>query len=137
VKPLVRLITSTVAPGTWRVFDENGLDVTKQTLEANSGADGSMRPRRVGSITPFYTSMSLIIRGTAETHENVGNLLRGLRSFVGARERNTNAKGSMETRARAEARLREAEPSHSPAQPKARLEQLVDELRVEVAKLPK
>ena len=38
-----------------------------------------------GSITPFYLSISLIIRRTPEVHEEVANLLRGLRRLAEAR----------------------------------------------------
>jgi len=69
--PIIELITSAVAPGTWKARDPAGQDVP--------AADG--RPGVVGSITPFYLSTSLIIRHTAEIHDQVQNQLRLLRRF--------------------------------------------------------
>jgi len=85
MKPLICLITSTVAPETWRVLDENGDDATAQTLPNTSEGGRPVDSKRVGSITPFFLSVSLIVRCTAEIHEQVANLLKGLRDVVYAR----------------------------------------------------
>jgi type II secretory pathway component GspD/PulD (secretin) len=80
--PLVQLITTSIAPGTWRVHDTNGQDVSgAYGLGGGFGGDagGIDTNRPPGAITPFFLSISLIIRHTAEVHEQVADLLRQLR----------------------------------------------------------
>ena len=83
--PLVQLITNTVAPGSWQVQDGSGQDVSSAYGLGGGfgggagGAGGIDENRPPGSITPFYLSISLIIRHTAEVHEQVADLLRQLR----------------------------------------------------------
>jgi hypothetical protein len=137
--PLILLIASNVAPGTWHVRNKTGADFTAENLGASAPANRSAGGNRVGSITPYFLSISLIIRCTAETHEQVGNLLRGLRNVIYARdhygieERATDSKAA----AAAAAPASRAEAVPSPTESKARIEQLVNELRKEVEKLPK
>ncbi len=81
--PILQLITSSVAPGTWRIYDgQNGQDVTGAYGMGGGfgGAGGDAADTQpIGSITPFYLSISLIIRHTAEIHDQVADLLRQLR----------------------------------------------------------
>ncbi len=80
--PLVSLITATIAPGSWRVHDVSGGDNTGAYGMGGGfagDADGLDTAQPIGSITPFYLSISLIIRHTAEVHEQVADLLRQLR----------------------------------------------------------
>ncbi len=81
--PLIQLITNSIAPGTWRVHDNNGQDVSSAYgLGGGFGGDaggGIDTNRPPGAITPFFLSISLIIRHTAEVHEQVADLLRQLR----------------------------------------------------------
>jgi RNA polymerase sigma factor (sigma-70 family) len=103
MRPLISLITSTVARGSWRVFDGQGMtsaalgsdkgkafngrgnDITSQYVRPGRGrGDGPSRP--VGSITPFFLSISLIVRQTPEVHEEVAELLRGLRRLLDSTE---------------------------------------------------
>ena len=85
MSPLVDLITSTVARGTWPIHDGSGKDITSE--HASKG-----RRKRVvaseptGAITPFFLSISLIIRCTQDVHDEVADLLRGLRRLQDARE---------------------------------------------------
>ena len=53
--PLIDLLASTVAPGTWTIHDEKG------------NADG--QGRRPGSIIPFHASLSLVVRHTPEVQD--------------------------------------------------------------------
>ena len=76
--PVIDLITSTVARGTWTV------DVGRDQATIINGRlvetkDGAATPKTVGVITPFFLSVSLIVRHTAEVHDEVANLLRKLR----------------------------------------------------------
>jgi RNA polymerase sigma factor (sigma-70 family) len=137
--PLVLLITSNVAPGSWQVRNEAGADITAQALGAGSLANRSAGGSRVGSITPFFPSISLIIRCTAETHEQVGNFLTGLLNVIYARDRNSAEKRPTEQKAAAdsEATASAADAVRPPTVPKTRIEQLVDELRKQVEKLQK
>ena len=78
--PLINLITNTIAPGTWRVTDSTGKSENAYGMGgAFGGAGGDADPAQPGSITPFLLSISLIIRHTAEVHEDVAELLKQLR----------------------------------------------------------
>jgi type II secretory pathway component GspD/PulD (secretin) len=80
--PLIQLISSSVAPGTWSVRDERGNDVSgAYGMGGGFGGDagGVNTERQPGAIVPFYLSISLIIRHTAEVHEQVADLLKQLR----------------------------------------------------------
>jgi hypothetical protein len=59
-EPLVNLLTSSVAPGSWRKDGEGG---------------------GVGSMTPFYLSINLIVRTTPEIHDQMAQRLRELRKL--------------------------------------------------------
>src|SRR3954471_9254402 len=87
--PLIQLITTSIAPGTWRVTDSTGQDLSPAYGlgqgfggpggggGAGGGIDEQQRPP--GAIIPFFLSISLIIRHTAEVHEQIADLLRQLR----------------------------------------------------------
>lgn len=71
MEPMIDLITSTIEPGTWTVRGE----------PYGRGGPEDRRKERVGTITPYYLSVSLIIRHDPETHDKVANLLRLLRQL--------------------------------------------------------
>jgi type II secretory pathway component GspD/PulD (secretin) len=83
--PIIQLITTSIAPGTWRVYDNANQDVSAAYglgagLGGGDGGGGGLDQNRPpGAITPFFLSISLIIRHTAEVHEQVADLLRQLR----------------------------------------------------------
>ncbi len=79
--PLINLITNTIAPGTWRVTDSTGKSENAYGMGGafGGGAGGDDAAAQPGSITPFMLSISLIIRHTAEVHEEVAELLKQLR----------------------------------------------------------
>jgi type II secretory pathway component GspD/PulD (secretin)/tetratricopeptide (TPR) repeat protein len=82
--PLIQLIVSSIAPGTWKVFDENGKENSAAYgLGGGFGGAGGLNdtPEPVGSIMPFFLSISLIIRHTAEVHGEIEDLLRQLRKL--------------------------------------------------------
>ncbi|HEX8199402.1 MAG TPA: type II secretory pathway, component PulD, partial [Isosphaeraceae bacterium] len=81
--PLIQLIATTIAPGTWRVGDGSG-DPLGGGFGQGAGMDagggiGGAGEQAIGSITPFYLNISLIIRQTAEVHDQIVDLLRQLR----------------------------------------------------------
>ena len=76
--PLIQLITSTIAPNTWKVTDTGG-DGGAYGMGGAFGGANDADPAQPGSITPFLLSISLIIRHTAEVHEEVAELLKQLR----------------------------------------------------------
>ncbi len=80
--PLINFITSTIAPGTWRIVDTSGKEITGLTDSRQKEATGESNKTRTGQIIPFFMSISLIIRHDAEVHEQVANLLRGFRTVV-------------------------------------------------------
>ena len=79
--PLINLITNTIAPGSWRVTDMAGKSENAYGMGGafGGGAGGDADAAQPGSITPFMLSISLIIRHTAEVHEEVAELLKQLR----------------------------------------------------------
>jgi type II secretory pathway component GspD/PulD (secretin) len=83
--PLINLITSTIAPGTWsRDHTPMGMGESagygQGAAFGGGGLDGDANPP-VGTITPFFLNISLIIRHTAETHDEIVDLLRQLRKL--------------------------------------------------------
>ncbi len=135
MSPVVDLITSTAARGTWTLRDGHGNEVAP----AKRGPVGS-RSATVGQITPFYLSLSLIVRHTKEGHEEVADVLRKLRRLLDARDNPPGAGAN--DREEADRRLTELNAANKPAPPassdrNARIRRLLDELRQEVEKLPK
>ena len=76
--PLIQLITTTIEPNTWKIA-EPGSEGAYGMGGGFGGADAAADRAQPGSITPFLLSISLIIRHTAEVHEQVAELLRQLR----------------------------------------------------------
>ena len=76
--PLIQLIKNSIAPGTWS-NDHTPMDATDPAYGQGAGAGGDTETEGVGTITPFYLNISLIIRQTAEVHEQIVDLLRQLR----------------------------------------------------------
>ena len=78
--PLVAMIKTAVAPGTWS-NNHSPADVGMSSYGQGGGgaAAGAGDENAVGTITPFFLSISLIIRHTAEVHDDVVDLLRQLR----------------------------------------------------------
>lgn len=77
-QPLIDLIKASVAPGTWR----NSPDVASGGYGLGGGFGGDQNDadtEAVGSITPFFLNISLIIRHTSEVHDEIVDLLKQLR----------------------------------------------------------
>jgi RNA polymerase sigma factor (sigma-70 family) len=72
LSPIMELITSSVAPGSWQILDENG-----QALQP-----GDVGKTKVGTMTPFFLTLSLNVRHTTEVHAQVEERLRQLRRFL-------------------------------------------------------
>ena len=81
--PIIQLITTSIAPGTWKVQAGYGQDGSSAYgLGGGFGGDaggGLDQQRQPGAIVPFFLSISLIIKHTAEVHDQVADLLRQLR----------------------------------------------------------
>lgn len=77
-EPLIRLIKTSIAPGTWS-NDHSALEAMGSAYGQGGGLGGEAAAEGVGSITPFYLNISLIIRQTSEVHEEIVELLRQLR----------------------------------------------------------
>ncbi|WP_246196174.1 type II secretory pathway, component PulD [Aquisphaera giovannonii] len=82
--PLIQLISTSIAPGTWQVQNQAGQDISANYglgggFGGGGGLGGADDSRPPGAIIPFYLSISLIIRHTAEVHEQIADLLRQLR----------------------------------------------------------
>jgi RNA polymerase sigma factor (sigma-70 family) len=134
VQPVMDLIASTVAPGTWNVDDGRGPVIVSRT----------------NSMVPFYLSISLIVRCPEEVHDQVANLLRLLRVLIHARDNRavqektadhreafqlksspTPPPGDLELRG-PKARAANAVPPAS----RPRVQELLEELQKEIAKFP-
>jgi RNA polymerase sigma factor (sigma-70 family) len=72
--PLVDLIETTVAPGTWVVQDARGNE-----LPPRANRRGVAASTRQNSIIPFFLSVSLIVKCPKEAHDEIASLLRNLR----------------------------------------------------------
>jgi len=77
MKTITRLIAATIAPGTWKDYNEDG-----ELGPANSIDPG----KPIGSITPFYLSGSLIIRHNDEVHDQISDLIRLIRRLPPLRQ---------------------------------------------------
>lgn len=86
---IVELISSSVAPGTWHINRDDTIAEGGARGDRGQNSSGTVRSgkrrvqwggvtddERVGSITPFFLSGSLIIRHTQEVHDRIANLLR-------------------------------------------------------------
>jgi RNA polymerase sigma factor (sigma-70 family) len=149
MNPLIKLITSTVAPGTWRIQNSKewqgqfALGHKRRLLDQDDNT-GQTRPRN--AIVPFFLSLSVIVRCTPEVHDQVANLLRGLRELVDAREGRTQETEKQKPSERpnssqpATGLAAVMDPPAPTAIPvvsgsRQRVQQLLDELTKEVAKL--
>jgi type II secretory pathway component GspD/PulD (secretin) len=74
--PLIRLIKSSIAPGTW---SDNHTSFEESMNGFGQGFADDAVEEGVGSIMPFFLNISLIIRQTSEVHEEIVDLLRQLR----------------------------------------------------------
>ena len=79
--PLIHLIKATVSPGSWRNDDGASEPGPSYGMGAGygGGAADEAETAAIGSITPFFLNISLIIRHTAEVHDEIVDLLRQLR----------------------------------------------------------
>lgn len=85
--PIMKLIMTTVAVGTWEVrYPEVRYPDGRQVNQKGGLMTDTSRTveRPIGFITPFFLSTSLIVRHTAKTHEQIADLLRNLRAIVNA-----------------------------------------------------
>lgn len=133
--PLIKLITSTVARGTWTIRDGNSpskeVFVGPYGLTAVAG-EAQTASKTPGEITPFFLSISLIVRHTPEVHEDLARFLRGLRDLIYSREQS-----SEKTANRVDGKLVEKEEKREkPDDRNARIRRLLDQLRDEIDKLP-
>jgi RNA polymerase sigma factor (sigma-70 family) len=142
MSPVIDMITAAAARGTWTVNNENGQELTSSHASDKRGPVGRRRTT-VGQITPFYLSISLIIRQTKEGHEEVADLLRKLRRLVYSMNNPDGAQGFDREMAKLGVPAPDNAAKSAPAKPvassdrKARISRLLDELRQEVENLPK
>ncbi len=139
--PVIDLITSTVARGTWTVNDgrEQELTITGVPVKPGSGAT---RSRTVGTITPFFLSISLIVSHTPEVHDEVADLLRKLRRLCDSRDHPGGVRGYDRDQEAFGHTSPSGQPKLSPPTPastpdrNARIRHLLDELRREIEDVP-
>ena len=81
VSPLIKFIETTVAPGTWMVPDQQGNMVPTKVK-----GRGPVKADEMGSITPFFLSVSLIVNCKLEVHDDLATLFRGLRALIYSRD---------------------------------------------------
>ena len=78
-EPLISLIKASIAPGTWANNGRSDYGMAAFGQGAGGGFGDVDADQGVGSITPFFLNISLIIRQTAEVHDEIVELLRQLR----------------------------------------------------------
>lgn len=81
-EPLIQLIKTSVAPNTWRSDVGEDYGAGGYGLGGGfggAGGDALGQEQAIGSITPFFLNISLIIRHTSEVHDEIVDLLRQLR----------------------------------------------------------
>ncbi|AGA27562.1 RNA polymerase sigma factor [Singulisphaera acidiphila] len=86
--PLIELLTSSVAPGRW----------TTQSNSMTAIAEPLRETGPIGSITPFHPNISLIIRHTAEVHDEIANRLRQLRKITNRQDPNSDPDANVPTK---------------------------------------
>jgi len=77
MEPLIDLLTASVAPGTWIPSDPRAASDPERRGTTRDG-------RAMGTITPFFPNISLIVRHTPEVHEQFTDRLRQLRRLLGS-----------------------------------------------------
>jgi RNA polymerase sigma factor (sigma-70 family) len=134
VQPVMDLIASTVAPGTWNVDDGRGPVIVSRT----------------NSMVPFYLSISLIVRCPEEVHDQVANLLRLLRVLIHARDNRAVQEKTADHREAFQLKSSPAPPRGNlelpvpkaraanavPPASRPRVQELLEELQKEIAKFP-
>jgi hypothetical protein len=154
MQPLIKLISSTIALGTWQIRNQPVTNV-EETATGNRTSDregktGRLKP--VSTIVPFYLSISLIIKCTPEGHDQVASLLRGLRELLEPTEQGpvrpvpnephkspqpASTDLAFPTRPTAAPPSAEQSPrSQSAPRQTQRVQQILDELQREIKKLP-
>jgi hypothetical protein len=165
MKPLTDLIASTIAPGTWKTGDAiMNVDTSKTFAPRDWRTIDPILHDETSSwnvMVPFQLSISLIIKGTPEVHDQVGNTLRRLRVLLQARDERTHPSPAEPPKSPQAANSEPASPTGrtssppipAPADPtmppptapqvvppqpgsRQRVQELLDELQREVAKLP-
>jgi RNA polymerase sigma factor (sigma-70 family) len=128
--PLMELIELMVAPGTWNVQDGYGYQLSPKSDSA--GKVGSTQPN---AMVPFFLSVSLILTGSEDVHQNVAKLLRGLRRLrYGGKVDNAPLVARSAAQPVGE-RVNTNPAPTSTAGSRKRIDQLLDSLREEVRKL--
>ncbi len=90
------------------LFDANGLDVLAGKISASVSPETWDELSGPGSIMPYRTTLSLVIRQTADVHEGIVELLTRLRQEREAATKNTEAAKLEERVKKLDAELREA-----------------------------
>jgi hypothetical protein len=146
--PIINLLITTVAPGTWENRYESQWDAAEMELgiprPLPDSSTVSNKPK--GVIVPFYLSISLIVRSTPDVHMQVGTTLRALRQLLSARDNRTAEHH--------QADKPKFSPTPPPGDPKLpapkalpansvvpasrpRVQELLEELQKEIEKLPR
>jgi RNA polymerase sigma factor (sigma-70 family) len=100
--PVIELISTTIAPGTWDIYNNEGRLIAPNgrsydNLGREVGPDGqplgpggadALPGRRPGRIIPFQPSVSLLIQHTEAVHAQVEERLAQLRRLAAAKQKN-------------------------------------------------
>ncbi len=134
MEPLVDLIRSTIAPGSWRVVDTEGHEIRVGDISAQTHTKDQVdQDRRIGTITPFFLSISLIVRHNWEVHDQIAKLLKFLRDFKYQKFADSERRPVSPAPASDHLPVPVRRPPvSSQVDRKQRLKQLLDELRQEI-----
>lgn len=136
--PLMDLISSVVAPGTWRTLNSSGEAIASRTgLDESAGQSVSEPKEPIGTMTPFFLSISLIIRHEPEVHKQISVLLKKLRNLMFLEKRRETENVSTRIEESSVARTRGRDPlaqkaSVTDSPKKTRIRELLKQLEREI-----
>ncbi len=139
MKPIIKLITSMVARGTWTVHDSSkasDVEVAGENARYTSILKRQVASKTPGTITPFFLTISLIVRQTPEVHDELANFLRLLRELIDSREKSSEEEANRVDGKPVEKGQLKAEKREKSNDRNARIRRLLDELRKEFEESP-
>jgi RNA polymerase sigma factor (sigma-70 family) len=88
MSPLIDLISSTIAPDTWLILDNNGTTLAPDGGPVDPAVADVLLMQRPGRIIPIQVNVSLIIQHNDTVHAQVAERLAQLRRIAAARQTN-------------------------------------------------
>ncbi len=128
--PLVDLIETTIAPGTWVVQDGHGNELPPRTNRR-----GATASTRQNSMVPFFLSISIIIKCPREVHDDIAGLLRNLHRLKYASDEQESGERRITVTFSDSAWANSPFPPRSSNDRKKKIDELMKSLQQEIQKL--